>query len=79
MKKESFWIFVGYGLSLAMAMVLILTFLKAYFGDYKIMVNINLYGEAVLEFVLICCCLPFIIYGFVLSLLSYINWRRNMR
>jgi len=71
--KKGFWILLGYGLSFAMAIVLMFTFFKAYFGDYKIIVNINLWGEATLEFVLICCCLPFIVYGFVLLMVSYIK------
>lgn len=55
--KPSWWdvVFVGYMMTLGLALTLFLTFMKAYFsGKFMITVIINAIGEAHIELILIC-------------------------
>lgn len=58
-------IFIGYMLSLALVLVMTITFFKAYFNNYQTVVHVNLYGEGLFEFILIPVVLTIIIIGLV--------------
>jgi len=71
MREDSrFWLILGYTLALSMAFVLMYTFFVAYFNGYRVVVNVNRYGEAMLEFFLVFFSLPFILYGYILAWLG---------
>lgn len=65
-RKQALIIGVGIGSLLANSIVLYITFLFAYFSnDYVFSININKYGEAYLEFIIIPTFLVFGIYAVV--------------
>jgi len=61
----------GYGISLSMFVLLYLQFIVAFFNDYKVLVVINKFGEAYLEFILIPVFLVFSLIGFIMIIKDY--------
>lgn len=58
-------IFVGYLLSLSGFMVMTITFLIAFLNGYHVVVHINRYNEATIEFILIPIILIVVIIGLI--------------
>lgn len=48
----------------ASTIVMVYTFFMAYFNDYRVMVTINDYGEAQVEFVMLVILFPLSMYAF---------------
>ena len=62
------WVFVGYGMTLSLVVVLVYTFYAAYFTSNKsVLVTVNSFGEAHLEAVLLPVVLLFGLFGFYSS------------
>ena len=69
MDLERFIAFAGYIISLGLAVDLFYIFLRAYLNGGSIMINVNEYGEAKMELVLIPIVLLFCIVGL------YFSWK----
>jgi hypothetical protein len=60
---------LAYTIGLCLSVVLIITFIAAYFsGEMSVMVTINTYGEAYVEFVFLIICIPLLCKGFLINI-----------
>jgi len=68
------WIFIfGFGGLFGCTFTLLLTFFTAYFNGYEVLVTINDYNEAKIEFYLFLFLIPCIIYTLAISLDNYVK------
>ena len=68
--RRWFLIASGYVFSLGLAFVLIIVFMGAYFNGFRVVVTVNDYGEAHIEFVMLLVFTPFMILGCILHFLE---------
>ena len=70
---------ICYMIASGLSLVLFITFLWAYyFNDYWFVANINSYGEADLELLILCISIPFLFFNLILKYRKIYNEEKKL-